>query len=128
VFSTLGRKRRNQRQLSRFARLFRKEQSVVRQLSVCAFVLVAACASAPPAPPPAADPSRIGMQPPPDTCGAARYAHLIGRPMTEAPAAGSMPNYRLAALDDPLTMDYSPQRLNIFYDRATGRIVGIRCF
>ena len=88
-------------------------------------IALAACTTAPGAAP---DPGRVGLQPPPDTCGAARHAHLLGRPMSEAPPAGSMENYRLAAVDDPLTMDFNPQRLNIFYDRATGRIVGIRCF
>jgi len=101
---------------------------MVRFTILLSVAVLAACAAVPPGPPPGADPSRIGVQPPPDTCGAARYAHLLGRPMSEAPSAGSMPNYRLAAVDDPLTMDFNPERLNIFYDRNTGRIVGIRCF
>jgi hypothetical protein len=99
-----------------------------RQIALIACFALSACATVVPPPPPGADPGRMGIQPPPDTCGASRYAHLIGRPMSEAPANGSRPNYRLAATDDPLTMDFSPQRLNIFYDRSTGRIVGIRCF
>jgi hypothetical protein len=98
----------------------------MRQLLILVGVIaLAACAVDPVAAP---DPGRAGLQPPPDTCGASRYAHLLGKPMSEAPPAGSMPNYRLAAMDDPLTLDHSPERLNIFYDRSTGRIVGIRCF
>ena len=98
-----------------------------RRLALVSSAILAGCTS--PVPPAAgADPGRVGMQPPPDTCGAARYAHLIGRPVTEAPPPGSDPNYRVAATDDPLTMDLNPQRVNIFYDRSSGRIVGVRCF
>ena len=73
--------------------------------------------------------NRLGVQPAPDTCGASRYANLLGRPYTEAPAPGSISPYRLFGTNDPVTMDYSEQRLNIIYDRENGgRIVGIRCF
>ena len=101
-----------------------------RRLLFVLCATLAGCATVPPPPPDSggADPGRLGTQPPPDTCGASRYAHLMGQPKSEAPPPDSMPNYRLAAVGDPLTMDLNPQRLNIFYDPATGRIVGIRCF
>lgn len=96
---------------------------MVRFTALGMVMLAAACVTPEPA-----DSSRMGVQAAPDTCGAARHAHLMNRPVSEAPPAGSIPNYRLAALDDAITMDYREDRLNIFYDRDTGRIVGIRCF
>ena len=72
------------------------------------------------------DPARQGMQPPPDTCGAQRYAGLLGKSVAEAPAPG--PDIRIASDVAPITEDYRPGRLNIFYDEATRKIVGIRCF
>lgn len=74
------------------------------------------------------DPARLGLQPPPDTCGAGRYAALIGQPHSAAPDPKQLSPYRLASDRDPITEDYNPARLNIFYDSKSGRIIGIRCF
>lgn len=74
------------------------------------------------------DPNRTGLQRGPDTCGASRYARLLGRSLTQAPPQGSIENYRLAPVDAVLTADLRPERLNIFFEDRSGKIVGIRCF
>lgn len=100
---------------------------MVRLALFGAVAMVGACTTPAADQPPAGN--RTGVQPAPDTCGASRYANLLGRPYTEAPAPGSITPYRLIGTNDPVTMDYNEQRLNIIYDRENGgRIVGIRCF
>ncbi|WP_206185294.1 hypothetical protein [Sphingosinicella sp. CPCC 101087] len=90
-----------------------------------AAVLPMACASGESRP---VDPARTGLQAQPDTCGAAAFGHLIGEPRSAAPDPRERRDYRLASDRDPITEDFNPDRLNIFYDSRTGRIIGIRCF
>lgn len=83
-----------------------------------AMALLGACASAPAAETPA---------PEPDTCGIARFAHLIGSPADAIDRAALPARTRIIAPNQPVTMDYSAERLNIMTD-AAGRIVEMRCF
>lgn len=74
-----------------------------------------------PAPaPPAATPAR-------DSCGAAALQALIGRPRTEIPVPLYPDRERVACTTCPITQDYRPDRLDIFFDEATGIIRQIRC-
>lgn len=87
-------------------------------------IILAGCATAPPPP---ADPHRIGLQEGEDTCGARNHAALLGHPVSQAPQPSANRSIRVVGDGDPVTMDFSPQRLNIYYDKRTGLIVGIKC-
>ena len=64
---------------------------------------------------------------PPDACGAAALAHLVGRPRTEIPVPVNPGQRRVVCDTCPVTKDYSPWRLNIFYDQRTGVITKVSC-
>lgn len=72
--------------------------------------------------PPATDPNAPGA----DACGAAQYAALVGKPITEpgVPAEGS--NVRYIRPGTQVTMDFRADRLNIDID-ANNVITGFRC-
>jgi hypothetical protein len=52
---------------------------------------------------------------------------LIGRPRTEIPVPIDPSRQRVACTTCPVTQDFNPARLNIFFDADTGRIKEIRC-
>jgi len=64
---------------------------------------------------------------PPDQCGAAAHQWLVGRNRSEIPAKPEGAVWRVACTTCPVTMDYSPRRMNIFFDEATGVIREVRC-
>jgi len=83
----------------------------------------AAPATATPEPqPPVVDPTN----PPPDACGAAQYASLVGQPITAAGVPAEGPDVRYIRPNTQVTMDYRFDRLNIDID-ATDTITGFRC-
>jgi hypothetical protein len=88
--------------------------------------LLAGCASPPPAtmtPPPAsAVPSGAA-----DTCGARPLASLIGQDVGRVPPARDGQTIRVACTTCAITEDFSAQRLNVFFDEATGKIVRLTC-
>ena len=92
---------------------------------------LAACSTPPPpAPPPVAPtPPVVPRSPEPvaDQCGAAGLQHLIGRPRTEIPVPVQPNLQRVACTTCPVTQDYNPNRLNFFFDAATGLIKDVRC-
>lgn len=91
-------------------------------------VVVLGCTTAPIAhPSPNAAPERIGLERGADTCGARSYSHLLGQPVSQSPPHSANRNLRVAADDGGITDDFYPQRLNIFYNQQTGRIIGIKC-
>lgn len=97
----------------------------MRSLFACALAgALVGCATAPAA---VADPHRVGLPEGEDTCGARNYASLLGHPVSHAPEQTTNRNYRLIGDNDPVTMDFSPQRLNIYYDKRTRLIIGIKC-
>jgi hypothetical protein len=72
----------------------------------------------------------IGSRLPPldaDICRARDLQWLVGRPRTEIPVPVDVINRRVACTTCPVTEDYSPYRLNIFYDQQTGLVTEVRC-
>jgi hypothetical protein len=72
--------------------------------------------------PPAADPTAPGA----DACGAAQYAALVGKAITESGVPLEGPNVRYIRPDTQVTMDFRPDRLNVDID-AANVITGFRC-
>lgn len=82
----------------------------------------AAAPVTPEAAPPVVDPTN----PPEDACGAAQYAALVGKPITEPGVPAEGPQVRYIRPNTQVTMDYSPQRLNIDID-ANEKITAFSC-
>lgn len=62
-----------------------------------------------------------------DQCGAAEAQRYVGRPRTEIPVP-VLPNLqRVACTTCPVTMDFSPRRLNFLFDADTGVIKEVKC-
>jgi hypothetical protein len=59
-------------------------------------------------------------------CGADRLQHLVGRRWPQPLPEGARP-VRIYAQGDPVTMDMSPERLNVELDAQRRRILAIRC-
>jgi len=72
--------------------------------------------------PPAADPTAPGA----DACGAAQYAALVGKSITEPGVPPEGPNVRYIRPDTQVTMDFRPDRLNVDIN-AADVITGFRC-
>lgn len=62
-----------------------------------------------------------------DLCKADENQWLIGKPRTEIPVPVDVINRRVACTTCPITEDYSPYRLNIFYNQQTGLVETVRC-
>lgn len=62
-----------------------------------------------------------------DICKANEVQWLVGRPRTEIPVPVDVINRRVTCTTCPVTEDYSPYRLNIFYDQSTGLVTEVRC-
>lgn len=81
---------------------------------------LAACAPVEPAPatPPSDGPTR---------CRADQYQRFIGRNRSELPARPANETWRVTCTTCPVTMDYSPSRLNILYEERSGIIREVKC-
>lgn len=90
-----------------------------------AALAVSACAPYPPPYPPGPP----GPPPPhgEDMCRAYEYRGLIGRHRSEIPRQPPGATWRVTCLGCPVTMDYNPRRLNIFYDERTGIVREVNC-
>lgn len=62
-----------------------------------------------------------------DICKASELQWLVGRTRSEIPVPVDVVNRRVACTTCPVTEDYSPYRLNILYDRVSGRIETVVC-
>lgn len=92
-------------------------------------LLMNACASDAPAPPPPPAPPPRYESPsrPADQCGAAEAQKYVGRPRSEIPIPVLPALQRVACTTCPVTQDYSPRRLNFFYDAQTGIVKQVKC-
>lgn len=105
-----------------------------RAIVLAGLLAVAACSTAPetrppPPPPVAPSPPPPPVSPPPraDACGARSHQHLVGRPRSEIPVPVNPNLQRVACTTCPVTMDFNPNRLNFFFDAATGIIKEVKC-
>ena len=67
---------------------------------------------------------------PPDglaQCKADQYQRFIGRHRSELPAKPADDFRRVTCTTCPVTMDYNPRRLNIFYEESSGIIREVKC-
>jgi len=88
---------------------------------------LAALASACATPPPASTPDTAEEATQADTCGLARFNHLIGTPATQIDRATLPPGTRVITPEMAVTMDFRAERLNIMV--GTNGVVGsMRCF
>lgn len=62
-----------------------------------------------------------------DLCRAGDLQWLVGKPRTEIPVPVDVVNRRVACTTCPITEDYSPYRLNIFFSAQTGLVEQVRC-
>lgn len=63
----------------------------------------------------------------PDLCRASELRWLIGQPRSEIPVPVEVVTRRVTCTTCPVTRDFSPYRLNIFYDQSTGIVQDVRC-
>ena len=92
-------------------------------LPVLAATALLAAACAPVEPVPAPLPPEDG----PSQCRADHYQRYIGRHRSELPARPAGEVWRVTCTTCPMTMDYSPSRLNILYEQSSGVIREVRC-
>ncbi|MGZ9100885.1 MAG: hypothetical protein ACXW3O_14380 [Brevundimonas sp.] len=62
-----------------------------------------------------------------DLCRAGELQWLVGKPKTEIPVPVDVVNRRVACTTCPVTEDYSPHRLNIFFNEQSGIVEQVRC-
>lgn len=95
----------------------------MRALIIAALVgFVSACASTP-----AAAPDSPGEATQADTCGIARFDHLIGTRADQIDRATLPAGTRVITPDMAVTMDFRAERLNIMVG-ADGIVGSMRCF
>ncbi len=80
----------------------------------------------PAAPAPVDRPAASGSNSP-DQCKSADLKYLIGKLRSEIPVPADPGKRRVACTTCPVTMDYNPERLNIFFDADTGVIKDVKC-
>ena len=73
----------------------------------------------------------VGTRMPPpamtDMCKAQGLQWLVGRSRTEIPIAADIVNRRVVCTTCPVTEDFSPYRLNIFFNAETDKVELVRC-
>ncbi|MEQ7155349.1 hypothetical protein [Brevundimonas aurifodinae] len=62
-----------------------------------------------------------------DLCKARDLQYLVGRHRNEIPVPVEVVNRRVVCTTCPVTMDFSPYRLNIFYNAETEIVEQVRC-
>lgn len=89
-------------------------------LSLAAAGLMAACA-------PMEEAAPTTPSDGPTQCRADQYQRYVGRNRSELPPKPANETWRVTCTTCPVTMDYSPSRLNIFYEERTGVIREVKC-
>lgn len=90
-------------------------------VALCVPLLLSACLAEPPAGPfPPVDDGTA------DACGASQMQDLVGQPFSVLAAMTFATPMRLIRPDSAVTMDYSPERLNIIMDESD-RIASVTC-
>jgi hypothetical protein len=101
--------------------------------ATCLVLMLAACSSSPSQAPQPSRPEPVAPRPAApaiasgDRCGAADAQGLVGKLRTEIPIPIDPARQRVACTTCPVTLDFSPERLNFFFDAATGVIKEVRC-
>ena len=80
-------------------------------------LLAAACAPVEPMPP----------MDGPNQCKADQYQRYVGRHRSELPAQPEGAVWRVTCTTCPVTMDYNPSRLNVFFEQSSGIIREVKC-
>jgi hypothetical protein len=62
-----------------------------------------------------------------DLCKAADFQYLVGKHRNEIPVPVEVVNRRVVCTTCPVTMDFSPYRLNIFYNARSEVVEQVRC-
>lgn len=62
-----------------------------------------------------------------DLCRAGDLQWLVGKPKTQIPVPVNVINRRVTCTTCPITEDFSPYRLNIFFDQQTDIVEQVRC-
>ena len=62
-----------------------------------------------------------------DLCRASEVAWLVGKPKTEISVPVDVSDRRVVCTTCPVTEDYNPYRLNIFFDEETGVVERVSC-
>lgn len=62
-----------------------------------------------------------------DMCRAGELQWLVGKPKTDIPVPVDVVNRRVTCTACPVTEDYSPTRLNIFFNEQTEIVEQVRC-
>ncbi len=62
-----------------------------------------------------------------DLCKARDFQYLVGKHRNEIPVPVEVVNRRVVCTTCPVTMDFSPHRLNIFYNTQTEIVEQVRC-
>jgi len=91
-------------------------------------VLLAACTShEPQGPSPVIVSEQADQATEADTCGAARFIHLIGTPADQIDRSTLPPRTRVITPNMMVTADFSAERLNIMIG-TDGKVGSFRCF
>lgn len=62
-----------------------------------------------------------------DLCKAGELQYLVGKPKSDIPVPVDVVNRRVACTTCVITEDYSPYRVNIFFDAETELVELVRC-
>jgi hypothetical protein len=71
--------------------------------------------------------SRVPQDSTTDLCRAGELQWLVGKPKTEIPVPVNVVNRRVTCTTCPVTEDFSPYRLNIFFNAQTDIVEQVRC-
>jgi hypothetical protein len=71
--------------------------------------------------------SRVPRDPTVDLCRAGELQWLVGKPKSEIPVPVDVVNRRVTCTTCPVTEDFVPHRLNIFFNADTDVVEQVRC-